>query len=85
MCTIVQYVIPEQVFYCESIVALVTSSTTVCDSLSTNRKLGYLAMGTESEDDNTWVWGLSGICFTILCIMGMGVFSVAYYGRGNTI
>ena len=34
----------------------------------------------EQEDDNTWVYGLSGICICILFVMGMVVFSAVYLG-----
>ena len=34
----------------------------------------------EQEDDNTWVYGLSGICTCIVFVMGMAVFSAVYHG-----
>ena len=36
----------------------------------------------EGQDDgNGWVFGLSFICLGIVCVMGMGVFSMVYHSR----
>ena len=37
----------------------------------------------EQDDGNGWIYGLTGIGICIVFVMGMGVFSVVYYGRGS--
>ena len=43
------------------------------------KRHSWYGMG-EQEDDNTWVYGLIGICICIVFVMGMGVFSAVYFG-----
>ena len=54
-------------------------SVIVCQYQLVKRQSWNGGLG-EQEDDNTWVYGLSGICICIIFVMGMGVFSALYFG-----
>ena len=34
----------------------------------------------KTEEDNSWVYGLSVICICIVLVLAMGVFSAVYFG-----
>jgi hypothetical protein len=75
---IVIYMFQQQVLTCKSIPTFVTmlSASVIVggEAQHINIRMG------EQEDDNTWVYGLSGICICILFVMGMAVFSALYFG-----
>ena len=46
------------------------------------RLLYFIFSGMEGDNDgNGWKFGLSFICFGIVCVMGMGVFSLVYHAQ----
>ena len=59
-----------------------TNVSIFCACLSVGEKAELVWNGGlgEQEYDNTWVYGLSGICICIIFVMGMGVFSALYFG-----